>query len=295
MALDLGTSGLVVRIKMWIKICGNTSLEDAQLAVESGADAVGFVFASSPRHVTEAQVRRITDKLPAGVETYGVFVDAPFAQIVAAVETCRLSGVQLHCAPDRMAADAAENVADHVAGVGGNGLRFRLREHFAERGQTIRIIPVIRWCVKNKSAAQAGIRTNPSQPFLEYRRDPSVDAVLVDSFSTKAVGGTGTSFDWEQARSQFLEASSNLRVIVAGGLRPENVRQAIRILRPWGVDVVSGVEAFPGKKDPARVLAFIHAARQAADSLDDLATAATDQSIHSGARALRAVLKEKLQ
>ena len=263
---------------MWIKICGNTNLGDAQLAVEGGADALGFVFAPSPRQVSEAQVQRITDKLPPEIETYGVFVDAPFAQIVAAVETCRLSGVQLHCAPDRMAADVAENVADHVADVGGNGLRLRLREHFAERGQTIKIIPVIRWCVKNKSAAQAGIRKNPSQPFLDYQRDPSVDAVLVDSFSTKAVGGTGTSFDWEQARSQFLEASSHLRVIVAGGLRPENVRQAIRILRPWGVDVVSGVEASPGKKDPARVLAFIQAARQAADSLDDLATAVMDRN-----------------
>lgn len=271
---------------MWIKICGNTNLEDAQLAVESGADALGFVFAPSPRQVSEAQVRGITDKLPPGIETYGVFLDAGFAQIVAAVETCRLTGVQLHSAADRVAAEVAEDGAEHVAGsvlehVRGNDLRSRLREHFAERGQTVKIIPVIRWGMKNNSAAQAASRNNPWQPpFLDYNRDPSVDAVLVDSFSTKAAGGTGTNFDWQQARRHFLEAPSNLRVIVAGGLRPENVHQAIRILRPWGVDVVSGVEASPGKKDPARVLAFIQAARQAADSLDDLAALTnTSQSI----------------
>jgi phosphoribosylanthranilate isomerase len=87
---------------------------------------------------------------------------------------------------------------------------------------------------------------------------------LVDSSTARAVGGTGTSFDWLAAQSSFLRAAPHLRLIAAGGLAPENVKQAIHSLRPWGVDVVSGVESAPGKKDPARVLAFIRSAQQAA-------------------------------
>ena len=86
----------------------------------------------------------------------------------------------------------------------------------------------------------------------------------MDSSTQRAVGGTGTSFNWLGARSSFLQAAPHLRLIAAGGLAPENVKQAIQILRPWGVDVVSGVESAPGKKDPARVLAFIRSAQQAA-------------------------------
>ena len=81
--------------------------------------------------------------------------------------------------------------------------------------------------------------------------------------TARAVGGTGTSFNWLEARSIFLRAAPHLRLIAAGGLAPENVKQAIQILRPWGVDVVSGVESAPGKKDPARVLAFIRSAQEA--------------------------------
>ena len=89
------------------------------------------------------------------------------------------------------------------------------------------------------------------------------DAVLVDSSTAQAVGGTGTSYNWLEAQSIFLRAAPHLRLIVAGGLAPENVKQAIQILRPWGVDVVSGVESAPGKKDPARVQAFIRSAQEA--------------------------------
>lgn len=260
---------------MWIKICGTTNLEDAQLAVDAGADALGFVFARSPRQVSEVQVERITEKLPPGVETYGVFVDAVFPQIVASVEGCRLSGVQLHRSHQVQQDEGQQN-----------DLRLRLREHFAERGQTLKIIPVVRFAVANSSGAQEEIQNYAPQPaFLEYSRDPSVDAVLVDSFSTKTAGGSGASFDWNRAKSCFLEAARNLRMIVAGGLRPENVQEAIRILQPWGVDVVSGVESSPGKKDPARVLAFIQAAREAAAALVDLPFAPTpNQSLPARVR-----------
>src|SRR5271156_5289629 len=96
---------------MWVKICANTTLEDAQLAVDAGADAVGFVFAESVRRVTPAQVRSITPHLPSSLEKYGVFVDDAFDQIVSTVEECGLTGVQLHSSHDP-------------------SLARRLREHF---------------------------------------------------------------------------------------------------------------------------------------------------------------------
>ena len=215
---------------MWIKICGNTSLEDARFAAESGAHAVGFVFAPSPRQVEAKLVRQITEKLPPQVEKYGVFVDAGFDQIVATVAAAGLTGVQIHRTSDAL-------------------LPFRLRQHCARLG----ILGVLNY----KEQEFAGQLT-------ELSRDDSLDGVLVDSSSQRAVGGTGTSFNWLGARSSFLQAAPHLRLIAAGGLAPENVKQAIEVLRPWGVDVVSGVESAPGKKDPARVLAFIRSAQQAA-------------------------------
>ena len=97
---------------MWIKICANTSLEDAQLAVDAGADAVGFVFAESPRQVTRSQVRKIAPLLPESIEKYGVFVDTGFDEVVETVVECGLTGVQLHTTSDP-------------------GLAMRFREHFA--------------------------------------------------------------------------------------------------------------------------------------------------------------------
>ena len=226
---------------MWIKICGTTNLEDALLAVEGGADALGFIFAPSPRQVTTTQAGRITAELPPQIERYGVFVNAPFSEIVVTVSECGLSGVQLHRAADR-------------------NLASRLREHFAGRMPRLNIVQVV-----NISAKLDG-----------WLPDQAVDAVLVDSSSAMAAGGTGISFDWVGARDSLLRTAAHSRVIVAGGLRPDNVRRAISTLRPWGVDVVSGVEASPGKKDRALVLAFIHEARQAeADLAAETATPAS--------------------
>jgi phosphoribosylanthranilate isomerase len=215
---------------MWIKICGNTTLEDARFAAESGADAVGFVFAPSSRRVEADQVRQITAELPPRVEKYGVFVDAGFDEIVSTVTTSGLTGVQLHRSSDAL-------------------LPFRLRRHFAQLG----IVSVLHYRDQEFE-----------QQLTELSQSQASDAVLVDSSTARAVGGTGTSFDWLGARSSFERVAPHLRLILAGGLAPENVEQAIYILRPWGVDVVSGVESAPGKKDPARVLAFIQAAHQAA-------------------------------
>jgi phosphoribosylanthranilate isomerase len=213
---------------MWIKICGNTNLEDAQLAAEAGADAVGFVFAESPRRVTAAQVGAITPHLPAALEKYGVFVDASFEEIVQTVADSGLTGVQLHASQDPL-------------------LQTRLREHF---GPALKILRVIHYAQDLEAQLSA------------IRQDHAIDGVLIDSRTATAVGGTGTRFDWQAARHSF--SVSHLKLIAAGGLSPENVAEAIHTLQPWGVDVVSGVEKSPGRKDSARVKAFVNAAKAAA-------------------------------
>jgi phosphoribosylanthranilate isomerase len=218
-------------MSLWIKICGNTSLEDAMLAAEAGADAVGFVLAPSPRRVTPAEVAAIVPHLPATLEKIGVFVDAPFEEIEATVRAAALSGVQLHfnAAPD---------------------LPARLRERF---GPALQILRVIHFGAESAAEAEAIVQ------------DPYVDAVMVDSRTATAVGGSGQSFDWLAASNTLFEGAQarERHLVVAGGLNPENVAQAIATLRPWGIDVVSGVEAAPGRKDPAKVRAFIANAKAA--------------------------------
>ena len=241
---------------MWIKICGNTSLDDAQMAVEYGANALGFVFAPSPRRVTAERASRMVSRLPAEVDTFGVFVDEDFAAIVHAVTECGLTAVQLHSRS-------------------GNNFTAHLRDAFAGIGRRVKIVSVVRFpAAEARQDAEAGADQNQAIESADFdselarcSRDPAADAVLVDTGMARAKGGTGVSFDWESARRSFRRAMPATRLIVAGGLRPGNVRSAISLLRPWGVDVVSGVEAFPGKKDPALVQAFIQAVRDAETEL----------------------------
>jgi phosphoribosylanthranilate isomerase len=220
---------------VWIKICANTTLADAQMAVEAGADAVGFVFAPSPRRVTSAQVAAITPHL-GSIEKIGVFVDADFAAIAATVEQCGLTGVQLHGAADEPATRA----------------RIRqLRSHF---GPQLRLLRVLHF--------------SPEAPAqLEATADAEIDAILIDSRTATAVGGTGIAFDWQSARATIFAPERNLKLIAAGGLNPANVAEAIDTLRPWGVDVASGVEAAPGRKDAAKVREFLARARAATTSI----------------------------
>lgn len=214
-------------MSLWVKICGNTSLADAQLAVDAGADAVGFVFAPSPRRVTSEQVAAIVPSLPDSIEKVGIFVDADLATIAATVEQCGLTGVQVH--------------NDELIGL--------LRARF---GLGLRILRVIHFgedAARQMQAAGA---------------DAKIDGVLVDSRTATAVGGTGIAFDWKTARATIFTGESPLKLIAAGGLSPENVAEAITTLDPWGVDVVSGVESTPGKKDADKVRAFVANARTAA-------------------------------
>jgi phosphoribosylanthranilate isomerase len=221
-------------MRLWIKICANTSLDDALLAVEAGADALGFVFAPSPRRVTAAEVASIVSHLPATVEKIGVFVDASLSEIYATVRQCGLTGVQLHFDADPE-------------------LPAKLRERLAPE---LRILQVVHFGAETaeENAAQ----------LARHIRNPHIDGVLVDSRTGVAVGGTGVAFDWAVARKTlFQNAEARKRLIAAGGLNPKNVAQAIATLRPWGVDVASGVESAPGRKDPRKVRAFVAQARAA--------------------------------
>jgi phosphoribosylanthranilate isomerase len=214
-------------MSVWVKICGNTSAADALLAVEAGADAVGFVFAASPRHVTVSEAAGIVKRLPKTVETIGVFVDATVEEIYSAVRMCHLTGVQLHW-------DAAADLPGRLKARLGRELRVLRVVHFGEG-------------VAERAAA--------------YGKDLNVDGVLIDSRTAAAAGGTGVAYDWKLAAKTVFKNAKERRLVVAGGLTPENVGEAIGALRPWGVDVVSGVEAEPGRKDAEKVREFVKRAR----------------------------------
>jgi phosphoribosylanthranilate isomerase len=220
---------------MWIKICANTNLEDAQLAAELGADAVGFVFAPSPRQVTAAQVAHITPHLPEGLEYVGVFPALQAEEIADAAQEAGLNAVQLH---------------------GGVSLDLIRQLDRIFNGQ-VKLIQTVHWDVNGGNASAAIV----AQQLKEIVADDIVGRVLIDSKLGAATGGTGVSYDWNAARATFAEAGAGLKLIVAGGLHQDNVAEAIRRLDPWGIDVASGVEESPGHKSRERLTAFIQAAR----------------------------------
>ncbi|MDQ2926416.1 MAG: phosphoribosylanthranilate isomerase [Acidobacteriota bacterium] len=221
---------------MWVKICGTTNVDDALLAAASGADAVGFVFAPSSRQVTAQQVAEITPRLPTEIEKIAVFTVQDAEQILGAVALAGLTGVQLH---------GAFNPALIAALKDGTG---------------VRVLQVVSFAVEGGAEAERRFE----EVLRNVLAEPQVDAVLLDTAKGGISGGTGVTFNWTQAAEilrRVWPQESHSRLIVAGGLGPDNVAAAIAQLQPWGVDVVSGVEASPGKKDPARVRDFIDAAR----------------------------------
>jgi phosphoribosylanthranilate isomerase len=210
-----------------------TNLEDALVAVEAGADAVGFVFyEKSPRCVTVETAREIVQKLPQSVEKVGVFVDADSKTILDLVLRTGLTAVQLH----------GKASSDSVLG------DQRSTMECVGAQKLITMIP-------GDSLKDGGV-------FMASVVRRKMFAVLLDSVSNGVTGGTGTRFDWEETRGMVQAIGLSLPVIVAGGLSSKSVGEAIEILRPWGVDVVSGVEARPGKKDPEKVRAFVKAVRE---------------------------------
>jgi phosphoribosylanthranilate isomerase len=228
---------------MWVKICGNTNLEDAALAAELGADAVGFVFAASRRQVTAAQVSAITMHLPDEVERVGVFDSHDAGEIAAVAQEAGLTAVQLHGGLDEK-------------------LLGQLRDRLAGR---VRVIQTLHWEVGSPANTESApdIQADRLAAQIECAAALGVDRFLIDSKVSSSSGGIGVAFDWAAASKVFASAPAEVQLIVAGGLTPENVALAIERLCPWGVDVSSGVEASPGRKDPAKLAQFIASARGA--------------------------------
>ena len=202
--------------RTWIKMCGMTRAEDAIAAAEAGADAIGFVFAASPRKVEPSVARAIGRVLPPHVLRFGVFVDETPATIGHIIEEAGLDRVQLH--------GFEEPMVREVAGT--------------------RMVKAFR--VVDESV-------------LEEIRSWSPDFFFLDTFSRHAAGGTGETFDWSIAR----RAAALGRLVLAGGLDSGNVGRALYEVRPFGVDVSSGVEDSPGRKNPEKMRAFVQAVRDA--------------------------------
>jgi phosphoribosylanthranilate isomerase len=211
----------------WIKICGTTNLEDALASVEAGADALGFIFTDSPRRITPEAAREIVANLPDSVQKIGVFMNASRERVHSIVAKVGLTGVQLH------GTESEQYVEELCRGWSDA----KTRKH---KVRVIKAVPV-------RPGFENTLRT----------LSRSLDLFLLDSGS----GGTGQSFDPKAALAGLKK--SPVRFIAAGGLRPENVSEAIRVLKPWGVDVASGVEKEKGKKDHLKLKAFVKAVREA--------------------------------
>jgi phosphoribosylanthranilate isomerase len=218
-----------------IKICGITRPEDAEAAAEYGADAIGLIFVrTSRRKVNLAKAQKIVPVLPPWMSAVGVFVDENLVQIGRVVNAVGLTTVQMH----------------------GD-----------EPPQSVNAVRLLRFLKFVKSFPGS----DPDWPdavrtFLSGLDDKrSLSAVLLDSTSAAQRGGTGATLDW----SRLAEARASGRldglppIILAGGLNPDNVATAVRLFRPWGVDVAGGVESAPGVKDRAKIKAFCRAVRAA--------------------------------
>jgi len=212
----------------WVKICGTTNLEDALIAVEAGADAVGFVFyEKSPRNLSARAAQEIIHELPISIEKVGVFVNAAEEVIDSVIEETAITAVQMH----------GDNEDPDVA------------DRIVERRSGIKIIPAI-----------SMKRPNPESRATMWD-SKLVYAFLLDSGANGKNGGTGERFDWNGSSDSVDAIRAIGRFVAAGGLCPSNVSGAMDVLKPWGVDVVSGVEASPGKKDREKVRSFLRAVR----------------------------------
>jgi phosphoribosylanthranilate isomerase len=238
----------------WIKICGITNLEDAVIAVEAGADAVGFVFyEKSPRCVTLETAREIVAKLPEKVEKIGVFVGLdrdPIETLFQAGLTGTQSYVSTGATPEGGSSTKATGIACFP-----RTPRVMMAFSIGLFSHALTDVPrMVEGFAKSRRNAQE-ISSIP---------DGIYDTFVLDSGNTQVAGGTGKPFDWESAQpiAECFQRN-DVKLVVAGGLTPENVGKALEILKPWGVDVASGVEAQPRKKDPDKVRAFVRAVREA--------------------------------
>ncbi len=204
-------------MRIRVKICGITDLDDALVCVESGADAIGFIFwEKSPRYIDPVVAGHITKRIPPFVTTVGVFVDEKEKEIKDIIKEAGLCAIQLH---------GKESPS------------------FCKRFEGIKVIKAFR--VRDERSVE---------DIGEY----DVSAYLLDTFTEGKPGGTGRVFDWEIAK----KVKEYGRIILSGGLTPENVEDAVSAVQPYGVDVCSGVESRPGKKDPVKISQFVELVRR---------------------------------
>lgn len=203
-----------------VKICGITNLDDAQVAIDAGADMIGFIFyPPSPRYIAPEQAQKITEQLPPHVDAVGVFVNETVEAVTQVAEVSGVQRVQLH----------GDEVPSACAALPWPVIKaFRFTEHVRP------------------------------EMMADYT---TVDAFLIEGFHATLYGGGGAMADWQQVATLHDYG----RIILAGGLTPENVSDSIRVAQPYAVDVGSGVEASPGKKDWRKVRTFVRQAKQAAD------------------------------
>jgi phosphoribosylanthranilate isomerase len=200
-----------------VKICGVTTAEDALLAAELGASAVGFVFwPSSPRYIEPIAARAIVARLPPFITPVGVFVDQPIDIVLATARLARLGAVQLH----------GDEPADEYATL------------------PVRVIKAMP--LRNTEDREAARAVPPSA------------MLLLDAYDPVRRGGTGRPIDWGIASS----VSRHRPVILSGGLQAGNVGEAVAAVKPYGIDVSSGVEVSPGRKDATKLRALFAALRE---------------------------------
>lgn len=202
--------------RTWVKMCGITRLEDALACTEAGVDALGFVFAESPRRISPEDALAIIRKLPPHVMRFAVFVDETPAEIGRVLRAAEVDRVQIH--------GFEEPMVHELAGT-------RVVKVFRARDETV----------------------------LRDIEEWAAEFFFLDTWRADAAGGTGRTFDWDIAK----RAHALGRFVLAGGLTPENVGDAVREIRPFGVDVSTGIEKSPGVKDPDRIRAFVEAVRVA--------------------------------
>jgi phosphoribosylanthranilate isomerase len=200
-----------------VKICGITNLEDALAASELGADALGFVFAPSPRRIEVSEAGGIIAQFPPFVTTVGLFVNEARARVRETIERCRLNAVQFH------GGESPQVCKEFMPG--------------------IKVIKAFR--IKDEES-------------LNRIGEYGVSACLLDAWVEGRSGGTGKTFDWNLAAAA---KDFGLPLILSGGLNPDNVARAIERVDPYAVDVSSGVESAPGKKDYKLMKEFISRAK----------------------------------
>ncbi len=208
-----------------VKICGVTSLEDLQVTVEAGADAVGFIVdvPQSPRNLPVEEARELVKATPVFVETVAVTVLKSLSRLENICEVLNPDIVQVH---------------------GSNRLLKEARKRLPER----RMIGAVQ--------AESDLVVDKAQELAK-----TFDAILMDSHVPGRYGGTGKIHDWELSR-RVRDAIRPKPLILAGGLTPENVEEAVKIVRPYAIDVSSGVESHPGSKNGDKLLEFIKRAKE---------------------------------